>query len=173
MKSHVALVGFMAAGKSTIGARVARALEREFIDTDAMIAREHGPIPEIFARLGEPAFRAFEFEAAQRAFRGEPRIVSLGGGALSYEPTRVLVASSAVRVYLDASPATILQRVRRSRTVRPLLGASPTPEAIEALLAARLPYYLAAEIVVPVDGRRIAQITRDLVERLSESGVAA
>ncbi len=173
MKRHVALIGFMAAGKSTVGSKLARALQREFIDTDAAIAAEHGAISELFARRGEAGFRELEFAAAAAALRGEPRVVSLGGGAITYEPTRVLVASAAARVYLQASAATIFKRVRRSPAARPLLGPRPTIERIEQLLEARSPWYLAAEIVVPVDGRTVRAITDEITERLEAAGVTA
>lgn len=173
MKRHVALVGFMAAGKSTIGAKLARELACPFVDTDAAIVAEHGSIASLFETLGEPSFRAMEHAAVAQALRGEPKVISLGGGAVTYEPTRVLVASQALRVYLEAAASTILKRVKRSRTVRPVLGDEPTIERIEALLDARAPYYLAAEIVVTVDGRTMRSITGEIVERLTAHGVFA
>src|SRR5689334_19583179 len=120
-KAHVAIVGLMGAGKSTVGRRLARRLGLRFADTDEFVAAAAGrSIPEIFVAEGEPGFRAREFEAARRALSGAPSVVSLGGGALTYGPTRALVARRAVRVYLEMRPKAILVRLRRSRTVRPL-----------------------------------------------------
>ncbi|MDO8338165.1 MAG: shikimate kinase, partial [Microcella sp.] len=77
----VVLIGPPAAGKSRVGKRVARILDLPVIDTDKVIAAEHGPIPEIFAAHGEPHFRALERAAVVDALR-ERAVVSLGGGAV-------------------------------------------------------------------------------------------
>ncbi len=60
MKRHVALIGFMAAGKSTIGKRLARKLGVAFYDSDELVVREHGAISEIFYNEGEAAFRGLD-----------------------------------------------------------------------------------------------------------------
>jgi shikimate kinase len=148
VKRHVALVGFMAAGKTTIGRRLARELGVEFLDTDALIAETHGPIPEIFATEGEARFREYERAAAELAFSGPAKVVSLGGGAVTHAPTRSLIAEHAVRIYIAVTPEKILGRLKRSRTVRPVIGEQPTLAAVRTLLAAREPLYREAEIVV-------------------------
>jgi shikimate kinase len=117
----------MGAGKTTIGRRLARELGIAFADTDEMIvASAASTVAEIFAAEGEAGFRARELEAAREAFAGSAAVVSLGGGAVTHDATRALVATSAVRVYLRMPPQTILARLRQSPTVRPLLGALPT-----------------------------------------------
>jgi shikimate kinase len=148
VKAHVALVGFMAAGKTTIGRRLARELGREFVDTDALIVERHGPIAEIFAAEGEARFREYEREAAEHAFSGAAKVVSLGGGAVTHAPTHSLIAENAVRIYIAVSPEKILGRLRRSNTVRPVIGEQPTLAGVRTLLAAREPLYRQAEIVV-------------------------
>ena len=81
MKRHVALVGFMASGKSTIGRKLARRLRWPFVDTDAMVVRKHGAIGAIFESQGEPEFRRYEHEAIRDALEASERsIVALGGG---------------------------------------------------------------------------------------------
>jgi shikimate kinase len=83
--SAVALVGFMAAGKSAVGRRAAALLEVPFIDTDALIEAREGSIAEVFATCGEQAFRGVErdlvVDALEAALR-EPCVVALGGGAV-------------------------------------------------------------------------------------------
>jgi shikimate kinase len=148
VKVHVALVGFMAAGKTTIGRRLARELDIEFVDTDALVAERHGPIHEIFATEGEARFREYERAAAETAFSGAAKVVSLGGGAVTHPPTRALIAEHAVRIYIAVTPEKILGRLRRSRTIRPVIGEQPTLAAVRTLLAAREPLYRESEIVV-------------------------
>jgi shikimate kinase len=166
VKGHIALVGFMASGKSTVGRRVAESLGRPFVDTDELIVEAAGPIERIFSERGEGEFRELERRAVERALAGVPSVISLGGGALTFAPTRELVAAGARRVYLRASPKTIVSRVRRSRTFRPLLGKRPSIEIVSALLARREASYREAEFVVGVDGRRIDSIAREIVQRL-------
>lgn len=148
MKRHVALVGFMAAGKTTIGRGLARELDCEFVDTDALIEEKYGPIAEIFATQGEPRFREYERAATEEALAGAPKVVSLGGGAVTHAPTRALIEAQAVRIYIAVSPEKILGRLKRARIARPVIGEQPTLARVRTLMAAREPFYREAEIVV-------------------------
>jgi len=80
--SPLVLVGPMGAGKTSIGRRVSKALGIDFIDTDAAVRREHGPIEQIFQTHGEAAFRAWERAAVREALGRGDVVVSLGGGAV-------------------------------------------------------------------------------------------
>ena len=98
VKRHVALVGFMAAGKLTIGRRLAGELGCAFYDTDVLIVRAHGTVATIFADEGEAAFRRYEREAiVQVLSNGEGSVVALGGGALTSAKNRALLAEHAHR----------------------------------------------------------------------------
>ncbi|HYL26863.1 MAG TPA: shikimate kinase [Candidatus Nitrosotalea sp.] len=167
MKRHVALVGFMASGKSTIGRKLARKLGRPFVDTDALVVRERGPISAIFASEGEPVFRGYESDAIRTALANPlPSVIALGGGALT-EPANVpLLAESAYRVFIKASPEQILSRVRVSREIRPLLGSAPTLAGIKELYQRRLPQYEAADLTVDVSRRSDANAVDEIVEWL-------
>ena len=81
------LIGAPGAGKTRLGKRIARLLDVPFIDTDKRIVAEHGAIAEIFARHGEPRFRAIEREQVARALT-ERAVVALGGGAVLDTSTR-------------------------------------------------------------------------------------
>ena len=109
---HLALTGFMGAGKTTIGARVAERLGRPFVDLVAAVQAEAGAaIPELYAERGEPAFRALEEEQARRALAGgEPLVVALGGGAVLSAATRALLAERAFTVVLDVEPGDAWRR---------------------------------------------------------------
>ena len=138
----------MAAGKTTVGRHLARELGLPFVDTDDLIVAREGPIAPLFARVGEAGFRAAECAAVCEALDGPLAVIALGGGAITHEPTRALLAARALRVYLDVPVETLVERLRRSRTVRPLVGAEPTIERVRALLDAREPLYREADLTV-------------------------
>jgi shikimate kinase/3-dehydroquinate synthase len=124
---HIALIGFMGAGKTTIGEEVARRTGRPFVDTDAVIEARHGPITGLFDR-GEEEFRRLEAEVVDDALsRGEPSVIALGGGA--YEAAR---SDRALAVLLDLDVDTAWERSRGSG--RPL---AQDETAFRALHAAR------------------------------------
>jgi shikimate kinase len=166
LERHVALVGFMGAGKSTIGKFVARELGLPFVDTDDLIVARHGPIPSLFERAGEAGFREAELAVVRDALLGPRSVIALGGGAVTHEPTRVALAERALRVYLELTPETILARLQRSRTVRPLLGSAPTLERVRELLAQREPLYRSAEVIVSGPRRSKIAYAKAIVERL-------
>ncbi len=152
----------MGCGKSTIGRKLARRLNYRFVDTDDLIVRAHGAIPEIFAREGEAAFRRYEREAVREALESEAEsIIALGGGALTVAGNRRLLERHAHRVFIKASPGQILARLRRSREVRPLLGKTPTLRRITELYARRMAQYLSADHVVETEGKRAGDVIEE------------
>jgi shikimate kinase len=169
MKRHVALVGFMASGKSTIGRKLARRLGWRFHDTDALIVHAHGRIAEIFATEGEAAFRRYERTAIAAALETErPSVIALGGGALTVAENRALVGERAYRLFIRVLPEQILARVRRSREVRPVLGPAPTLASIERLYAQRLPDYESADHVIDASRSSDAAVIDEIVGWLRE-----
>jgi shikimate kinase/3-dehydroquinate synthase len=112
---HLALAGFMGAGKSTVGREVAELLERPFVDLDEELERAHGPIPELFAARGEPAFRALEEEALAAVLcRDDPCVVALGGGAVVSARSRERLAKRAFTVLVNVDLETAWERVQES-----------------------------------------------------------
>jgi shikimate kinase / 3-dehydroquinate synthase len=100
---HVALVGFMGAGKSSVGAEVAGRLERPFVDVDVELERELGtPIAQVFAERGEAAFRELEEELTVEALADPvPAVVALGGGAVLSERVRESLRIRALAIFLE------------------------------------------------------------------------
>jgi len=173
MKRHVALVGFMASGKSTIGRKLARALGWLFVDTDALIVRAHGPIPSIFEKEGEAAFRGYECNAIRAALnRAPPHVVALGGGALTQPENRQLLEERAHRVFIQISPEQVFARVLRGREMRPVLGSAPTLERIKELYAARMADYSAADFVVDASALGDAAVIELIVAWLRDRRIA-
>jgi shikimate kinase len=172
MKQHVALVGFMAAGKSTVGKKLARKLKCSFFDTDDLIVAEHGQVSDIFYNEGEATFRRYEHAAIAHVLEeGEPGIVALGGGALTYEPTQKLLKKRAYRVFIKVTPEQVLERLRNSKRVRPLLGPTPSLSRIKELYTKRMQNYAHADLVVEADGMTTSQIVDSIVEWLNKKKI--
>jgi shikimate kinase/3-dehydroquinate synthase len=135
---HLALIGFMGAGKSTIGREVAERVARPFIDTDEEIERRHGPIPELFER-GEPEFRRIEEHVVAEALASQPSVIALGGGAVLSERTRERLRAHAYTVLIDVDVEDAWERVRGSN--RPL---AQDPAAFTLLYSERQTVYQAS-----------------------------
>jgi shikimate kinase / 3-dehydroquinate synthase len=111
---HIALIGFMGAGKTTIGREVARLTHRPFVDTDEEIERVHGPIARIFEERGEAEFRIMEeIVVAEALATGEPAVIALGGGAVLSDATRGRLRR-AFTVWIEVDPDEAWSRVRGS-----------------------------------------------------------
>jgi shikimate kinase len=148
LKKTVVMVGMMGAGKTAVGTAVARALGVAFRDSDEEIVKAaNRSIAEIFERDGEPFFRARETEVLGRLLRGEPYILSTGGGAFLSEANRGLIHQAGVAVWLRADLDLLWQRVRH-KTTRPRLRTANPRETLRALYEARVPFYSLADIVV-------------------------
>jgi shikimate kinase len=170
VKQHIALVGFMASGKSTIGKRLARKLKCAFFDTDDLIVQQHGAVSDIFYNEGEEAFRNYEHDALAHVVNdGEPGVVACGGGALSFEPSAKLLKKRTYRVFIKVTPELVLERLRN---VRPLLGPTPTLSRIKSLYTKRMPQYAHADFVVEADGMSTAQVVDAIVEWMHKKKIA-
>jgi len=143
---HLALVGFMGAGKTTLGLQLAERLGRRFVDLDREIERGlRQAIPEIFEQRGEVEFRVREQEAALETLRsGPPAVVALGGGAVTSPKIREALGDHALTVYVEVEPDVAWERVRGKG--RPL---AKEEGSFRALYEERQPLYReAADAVV-------------------------
>jgi shikimate kinase/3-dehydroquinate synthase len=145
---HVALIGFMGAGKSTLGMVAAQKLGRRFIDLDRELERSmQQSIPELFEQRGEAEFRLLEREATVQALCNErPAVLALGGGAVETPSIRKTLKERALTVLIEVDPQTAWTRV----------GGSPRPlakdeGAFHALFGRRKPIYLEAADAVARD----------------------
>jgi shikimate kinase len=159
--AHIVLVGLMGAGKTSVGKRLAKRLGRPFVDADDELERVSGrTVAQIFATEGEAGFRAREGEVlADLLARADPYVIATGGGVVTRPENRVLLARSGARVvWLAARPETVLERLRCSPTVRPLLADDPEA-TVRRLAVEREPWYReVAGVCVCVDGRSVADV---------------
>jgi shikimate kinase len=139
--SNLYLIGPMGAGKSTVGRRLAEALGMRFVDLDAEIEREAGcRISEIFAREGEPAFRARESAALARTGAEDGIVLATGGGAVLAPANREMLAARGFVVYLAVPVDLQLERLARDES-RPLLQSPDRERRLRTLAAERNPIY--------------------------------
>lgn len=143
----IAIIGLMGVGKTTIGLKLAQALQYYFIDCDSEIEdRAHKTISEIFAQNGEKYFREIEEKViAEIANRDENIVLSLGGGAFMNENTRKILQEKAVIIWLEAPIDEILKRIGKKNN-RPLLNSKDKRKILEDLAAKRYPFYAAAHL---------------------------
>jgi 3-phosphoshikimate 1-carboxyvinyltransferase len=162
-RDRVVLVGFMGAGKSTVGPLLARLLGWELVEMDQRIEAEAGmSVPELFARHGEAAFRDRELQAARALQEVRRAVVATGGGAFAEPRTRDALAEGSVTVFLQAPFETLLERIRGGAG-RPLAG---DRETMEQLLAERDPSYRQADLVVETAGATPQEVAGRIAEEL-------
>jgi shikimate kinase len=147
-KRSIILVGMMGSGKSSIGRRLAAALDLPFVDADAEIEEAAGmAIDDMFAVHGESYFREGEERVIRRILQSGPQVLSTGGGAVASPRTRAAIAESGISLWLDAPVALLLQRVLR-RDNRPLLKTDDPRAVLERLLAQRRGFYEEADLKI-------------------------
>lgn len=159
---RIVLIGFMGAGKTTVGKALAKTLCCEFIDTDEMIEKEQGrKIANIFAEDGETAFRDMETELLRRLKeRKEDFVLSVGGGMPIREENRELLCEIGRVIYLETSKKEIIRRVSGDGN-RPLLQGGALEEKVTALMKARAYIYQEiADEIFYTDGKTVADIVQ-------------
>jgi shikimate dehydrogenase len=158
-RKSIALIGFMGAGKSTIGRRVSEGLKIPFIDIDTEIERLNGmSIEEIFDKNGEEAFRRMEANEIERIAGLPGRVISCGGGAVLKKDSMNYLRKHCIIVWLWADIDTILKRTGNSE-VRPLLKVQDRRSRIETLLTFRKPYYAgASDLFIRTDYKKPGEI---------------
>jgi shikimate kinase len=166
MAPKAVLIGLPGSGKSTIGRRLAKALDLPLLDTDAAIEETTGrTIADIFVTDGEKAFRRIEEDVIRSALQTHDGVLSLGGGAVTTAGVRDALAGHTV-IYLEISAAEGVRRTGGS-TVRPLLAGPDRSEKFKALMTERVPLYRrVATMRVNTNRRNPGAVVRHIVDRL-------
>lgn len=163
---RIVLVGFMAAGKSTVGVLLAARLGRSFMDLDAEVERRAGrPVEEIFRQEGEDEFRRLEAEATRDLDDRSPVVVAAGGGWMARPELRERWPE-AVRVWLRVSPEEALRRIGDDVESRPMLDPSSPARSVRAILESRRRDYARAELHVDTDDRSPEEVAEAILDRL-------
>ena len=164
----IVLVGFMGAGKTSVGRELSRRLGWPFVDLDdRIVARELRSIAEIFRTSGETEFRRAEHDALDALLKEVeigPRVIAVGGGAFAQpENTSLLDASTAATVFLDASVDELWKRCCEDPTERPLRR---DEQVFRQLYDSRRTRYLQAQFHVDTAGKEVGRIAQEIANSL-------
>ncbi len=153
-RARIALVGLRGAGKTTLGARLARELGVPFIELDGEIERAAGiSLSEIFLLHGQAGFRRYEQRCLEAVIDAHPRCVIATGGSLVTEAATLdLLLSNCLTVWLKAAPEEHMARVVAQGDTRPMAGNVEAMDDLKRILAARGALYAQADAVVDTTG---------------------
>jgi len=172
---RIILLGYMGAGKTTIGRELSKRLQLPFYDLDGYIVnRMHKSISQLFDTVGEEKFRLIERNMLHEVGEFEDIILSLGGGTPCYFDNMEYICRQGETVYLKADVDTLCRHIQMGGSVRPLLkdkNEAQLKEYVQTQLQVREPFYMRAKHVfnVPVlhDTRLIKQSAQDIAAMLT------
>lgn len=163
-RGRIALIGLRGAGKSTLGAALARRLQVPFVQLDRLVEEAAGMrLAEVFDLLGQAAFRRLEREALERAVAAHPRMVLEAGGGLVAEPaTYERLLASCFTVWLRARPEEHMGRVAAQGDLRPMAGNREAMADLKRILDGRDQLYSKADAQLDTSGRTVEDCVRAL-----------
>ncbi len=169
IKDSIALIGFMATGKSTVGKALKEYLGKDykFIETDQLIIEMAGKsIQNIFSEDGEDKFREYEIEACKKAANFKKAVISCGGGIVLNKANIENLKKTCHIVLLTASPKEIYNRILKDgKETRPVIDKEDPMKEIESALKQREPYYnISAEIVINTTDKTIDDIVGEIIK---------
>ena len=166
---NIMLIGFMGSGKSSVSRYFNRKYGLEVVEMDQLIVEQQGmSINDIFTKYGEEYFRNLETELLINIQSKNNVVVSCGGGVAMRDRNVVEMKKNGTVVLLEASPQTILDRVKHNND-RPLLKGKKNVEAISELMEVRRPkYQAAADIVIKTDNKSVKNICEEVIEKLNK-----
>jgi shikimate kinase len=170
MKTSVALIGFMGAGKSAAGRLLAERLGKQFVETDALIETQAGKqVPMIFEEQGEIAFREMEIEVIKEIAARDNQVIACGGGVVLNKINIDRLKLKAVIVWLAASPVAILKRTRLNGEERPVLKQVNSLDELRKLVQFRQPYYEhAADLKVDTSRLTIPGAVEQIIKKIED-----
>jgi XRE family transcriptional regulator, aerobic/anaerobic benzoate catabolism transcriptional regulator len=153
-RKRITLVGLRGAGKTTLGAALAKALRRPLVELDKQIEREAGiSLSEVFLLYGQAGYRRIERRCLERMIDSQQDIVlTVGGGIVSEPETYQLLLLNCFTVWVKAAPEEHMARVVAQGDMRPMAGHAEAMEDLRNILTAREPLYSKADAVVDTSG---------------------
>ena len=163
---NIVLTGFMCAGKTTIGRKMAKLLDSHFIDTDIEIEEDQGcSVEDIFKYGGEECFREMETKLLEKLKDVRNSVISTGGGIILREYNRVILKQIGIQVYLKVPKKELLQRLIKVKN-RPLFKNKDTGTALEEMFEDRNLLYEKAECIIDTGQQTPQQIALEIIRTL-------
>jgi shikimate kinase len=161
---NIALIGFMAVGKSAVGRNLAKKLRCRFVDLDRLIEINAGmKIGEIFAQKGEAFFRQLEKKTLATILQKEEQVIATGGGVIMDDDSLKLLRDRALLIELTASVDVLLSRAGNS-SKRPLLNDANRRERVAELLAQREGRYAQARVTIDTSELTVDQVVEKIIQ---------
>jgi XRE family transcriptional regulator, aerobic/anaerobic benzoate catabolism transcriptional regulator len=166
---RIALIGLRGAGKSTLGAKLARALAVPFVELDREVEREAGTsLSEIFLLYGQAGYRRYERRSLEKVLENSERAVIATGGSIVSEPgTYELLLSSCFTVWLKTAPEEHMARVVAQGDTRPMAGNDQAMEDLRRILDSRDVLYRQADVIVDTAGNSVQKSLAELRKSIS------
>ena len=163
---NILLTGFMGAGKTTVGKKLAKRLGYLFVDTDREIEKEQGcSITEIFKYGGEECFRDLETDILQKLQTKQNLVIATGGGMVLRNENRSLMQSLGTRVYLKVELQELMRRLKKDKK-RPLLQKLKPEEHILEMLQQRKSIYEEAECIIDTTDLSPHQMVTEIIQKI-------
>jgi shikimate kinase len=164
--NNIFLVGFMGAGKTTVGRILAAKLGYRYCDSDKVIETKAGKsVSDIFSALGESHFRELESETLESLSGKIKQVIATGGGAVMRDRNWDAMKKGGVTIYLSAPFDALWDRVKHSK-IRPLLNVDNPIEASRELLLKRAPFYERADLTIDTEGLSVEEIASRITKKL-------
>ncbi len=172
-KNSIALIGFMATGKTSVGRKLAENLgdNYKFIEMDKIIVEKAGKsIPDIFSEDGEIRFREYEIAVCKELSNYEHVIISCGGGVVLNKINIDYLKKNCLIVLLEASAEDIFQRAMKDgKETRPVINKEDPKKEIEKVLEFREPFYeAAADIIIDTSKKSIEEIANQIINKIEQ-----
>ncbi|MFN7181547.1 MAG: shikimate kinase [Planctomycetota bacterium] len=169
---NIVLIGFMGAGKSTVGKLIAQKLKRKFYDCDELIVQKTElSIEEIFRLYGEIKFRTIETEVLKNLSRLEDVVIATGGGAITRYRNVELIKKNGVVIYLYADLLELYERIKKDKTKRPLVADKNFFNTMARLISQREELYdKIADIKIDTTVKTTQEVLRDIIKELKNRG---
>ena len=163
----IILIGFMGSGKSSVGKELSKLLNINLVEMDQLIADVAGKsIPKIFEEEGESGFREREFEVLKESLSSN-QIIATGGGVLTYPKSAELINHQSNVFFLKGDINVLIERISRDKTnQRPLANQKKESEIISLYKFREQPYHTAANDVIDVTHKSIAQIAQEIINKV-------
>ncbi|MEK9680837.1 MAG: shikimate kinase [Pelagibacteraceae bacterium] len=167
MLKTIVLVGMMGSGKTSVGRELAKSLDINFIDSDQQIELKYRKkIPQIFEIKGEAYFRKIEEKICIKLIDGDPKVLSLGGGAFLNNNIRKKIKKCAFSIWINTSLENIYNRLSKSKNKRPMLDYNNLKNSIKEIYNSRKKIYEKADYTIKSKSDNKKNIIKKIMKKL-------